>query len=176
MQFTTKTVRLSYANLFTPKTDLSGRVRYSCALLIPKDSDDVERIQSAFKQILSDPAALRILGGTKNIDLPLRDGDEKDSPEYKGHYYLNAKADENRPPKVYTKDKVEIVDQSEVYSGCYAQASLSFYPYNKSGKKGIGVGLRGIRKIKDGEALSGSVVSDSEFDDELVKDDLNDIW
>lgn len=176
MQFTTKTVRLSYANIFAPKEDLSGRMRYSCALLIPKNSADVERIQGALKKLLSDPETVRVLGGTKNLEMPLRDGDEKDNPEYKGHFYLNAKALENNPPKLYTPDMVELVDKDSMYSGCYVQASISFYPYNKSGKRGIGVGLRGLRKIKDGEPLSGAVVSTDEFNDELVKDDLNDIW
>lgn len=178
MQITTSTVRLSYASLFEPRADLSGRMQYSCSLLIPKDSKDVNRIKEAFKKMLNDPHNKAILGGkTSNIDLPLRDGDEKEEhPEYAGMYYLNAKASENRPPKLFTKDLVELVDRDELYSGCYVQASLSLYCYNKNGHKGIGVGLRGIRKIKDGEPLSGSVVTPDEFSDSLVKDDLDDLF
>lgn len=176
MQFTTGTVRLSYAHLFEPHQDPSGQDRYSCSLLIRKDSKDVERLKFAFQKILEDPESIKKLGNARNVDIPLRDGDEKDNPEYHGCFYLNAKAGVNNPPKIFDRDHVEIMDRSEVYSGCYVQASISLYVYNKGANRGIGVGLRGIRKIKDGEPLSGSTVTASEFSDDLVKDDLDEFF
>ena len=50
------------------------------------------------------------------------------------------------------------------------QAVLSIFPYNSNGNKGIGVGLLGVRKIKDGDSQGGTVVSDSDFDDSLLGD------
>ena len=68
------------------------------------------------------------------------------------------------------RDRNEIVDPEEVYSGCYVQAVLTLYVYNTSGNKGIGVSLNAIRKIKDGERLAGTVVSESDWDDSLLGD------
>ena len=43
------------------------------------------------------------------------------------------------------------------------------------GKKGIGIGLNAIRKIKDGEPLSGIVVTGDSWDDDLIDEkDLKD--
>jgi hypothetical protein len=66
---------------------------------------------------------------------------------------------------------VEIADPNEIYSGCYVQAVLNLYAYNKNGNSGIGASLLGIRKIKDGEPLTGSHVSDDDFDDSLLEGD-----
>lgn len=52
-----------------------------------------------------------------------------------------------------------ILDRSEVYSGCYARVSISFYAFNTNGNKGIACGLGNIQKIRDGESLGGGRVS-----------------
>ena len=72
----------------------------------------------------------------------------------------------------------EILDQSEVYSGCYARANISFYAYNTNGNKGIACGLNAIQKIRDGEPLGGTRVSvEDAFGDDFVEDDnLDDMF
>ena len=39
-----------------------------------------------------------------------------------------------------------------------------------NGNKGVGVGLSGVRKVKDGDRLGGVTVSADDFDDDLVED------
>lgn len=57
-----------------------------------------------------------------------------------------------------------ILDRSEVYSGCYARVSLSFYAFNTNGNKGVACGLGNIQKIRDGEPLgAGRVSAESDF-------------
>lgn len=164
-------LRISYANVFTPKADPSGRMKYSVSLLIRKDDEkSVALVRGAVKELLADPEVRGILKTSKDIDTPLRDGDEKDDPNYAGCWYLNAKANEDRPPKIFDREKNEILDKAEVYSGCYCQASLSLYAYNKSGHKGIGVGLNALRKMRDGEPLGGGGASASDFEDEEDED------
>lgn len=48
----------------------------------------------------------------------------------------------------------EIINEQEVYSGCYGRVSLSFYPYNKADNKGVGCGLLNVQKLEEGPALS----------------------
>ena len=59
-----------------------------------------------------------------------------------------------------------ILDKTEVYSGCYARLSVSLYPYNTNGNRGVAVGLNHIQKIADGEPLGGARgKAENEFDD-----------
>lgn len=62
-----------------------------------------------------------------------------------------------------------ILDQSEVYSGCYGRISVTFYGYNSNGNRGIGAGLGNIQKLEDGEALGGRSKASDEFT--TVEDD-----
>ena len=71
------------------------------------------------------------------------------------------------------KDKTKIEPyeiEEKVYSGCYAQCILNLYVYNSNGNKGVGVGLSGVRKVKDGDRLGGVTVTADDFDDDLVDD------
>ena len=51
-----------------------------------------------------------------------------------------------------------------VYSGCYCNVSVNFYPFNANGNKGVAAGLSNIQFIRDGERLSGRASAASEFE------------
>ncbi|WP_230228959.1 ssDNA-binding protein, partial [Allobaculum mucilyticum] len=65
-----------------------------------------------------------------------------------------------------------ILDQSEVYSGCYARVSLNFYAFNTNGNKGVACGLGNIQKIKDGPRLGGRTTANDDFVSEDADDDF----
>ena len=67
--------------------------------------------------------------------------------------FLNANS--TREPAVIDRRAQPIMDQDEVYSGCYANVKLSFYPFNSNGNQGVAVGLVAVQKVKDGERLAG---------------------
>jgi hypothetical protein len=146
-------------------------MKYSASLIIPKDSDTVKRVNKVIVDLMARPETKQLMGKTKPKYELLRDGDEKEDPAYEGAFYINAKSNEDHPPKVMDRDRVEVADPNEVYAGCYVQAIISIYAYNKNGNSGVGASLLGVRKIKDGEPLTGSVVSDSDFDDNLLEGD-----
>ena len=183
MKFTTGTCKLCYVNVFAPRADLSGKERYSAAILIRKtDEKTLARYKECIRRMTEDEETVRKMGGKKalkNLKLPLHDGDteREDDPNFKGCWYINAKANPDYPPLVLDLERNEITDKKEIYSGVYAQAVLSLYPYNQSGNQGIGAGLLAIRKVKDGKPISGASVSDADFKDEyLDNDDLGDIF
>lgn len=60
-------------------------------------------------------------------------------------------------------DRNPILTRSEVYSGVYGRASISFYAFNSSGNKGIACGLNNLQKIRDGEPLGGKASAESDF-------------
>ncbi len=158
--------RWSYANVWEAKAMSEGnRPAWSVSLIIKKDDPCLAKIKDAIKQAYED--GKDVLKGTgktippfEAISSPLNDGDVKRSedPVYTGAYYINAKNYQNAPG-IVDKNRQEIIDRNEVYSGCYGRACISFYAYNKNGNKGIGCMLHHLQKGKDGEHLGNSYVS-----------------
>jgi hypothetical protein len=162
-------VRLSYANLFKPRAQEEGQEpKYSVCVLIPKsDKETLAKIKEAIE-------AAKVKGvdqwGGKvpaGLKLPLRDGDtERDSPEYKGHWFINANSKQKPGVKTTERDiegRLIDAEESEIYSGCYGRVALNFFSYSAKGNKGVGAGLQNVQKVADGEALSGRSNADADF-------------
>lgn len=164
-------VRLSYANVWQPKSINGGAARYSTSVLIPKsDTVTVGKIEAAVKAAYEEGQA-KLKGSGKSVPAltalktPLRDGDAErpDDEAYKGCYFLNANS--NTAPGVVDLDRQPILDTSEIYSGVYARVSLSFYAFNSNGNRGIACGLQNIQKVKDGPSLGGKAKAEDDFND-----------
>lgn len=154
-------VRLSYAHVWEPNSIQGGKPKYSVSLIIPKsDSATISAIEKAVDAAIT--AGIGKFGGKRPnraaLKLPLRDGDvERDDEAYKGAYFLNANS--LTAPQIVDENVAPILDRAEVYSGCYARVSLSFYAFNTNGNRGIACGLGNIQKTRDGETLGGGRVS-----------------
>ena len=55
------------------------------------------------------------------------------------------------------------LDHSEIYSGVYGRASITFYAFNTKTSRGIACGLQNIQKIRDGEPLGGHSRAEDDF-------------
>lgn len=176
----TGTVRLSYAHLFEPFSfNDDQEPKYSVVLLIPKsDKATIKKIKAAQKAALEQGKSSKFGGKIPtNWSNTLRDGDEEkdleDNPEFAGHYFMTVSA--RTRPGIVDRDVQPILDSTEVYSGCYARASINAFPYSVSGNKGVSFGLNHIQKIKDGEPLGGRSNAEDDFDslddDEFDEDD-----
>lgn len=157
--------RLSYANIWEPKSINGGKEKYSVSLIIPKsDTKTVTAIEKAIDAAIEE--GIGKFGGKKPnkavLKLPLRDGDlEKDNINYKDAYFINANS--ITAPQIVDKQVQPILDQTEVYSGCYARVSISFYAFNTNGNRGVACGLGNIQKIRDGEPLGGHSSASDDF-------------
>ncbi len=157
--------RLSYFHGWDPVSINGGDEKYSVSVLIPKDDKvTIDAINKAVDAAIEEGIAK--FGGKKPnkaaIKLPLRDGDEEREDEaYKGHYFVNANS--KTPPQIVDRAVKPILDRSEVYSGCYARVSLSFYAFNSNGNKGVACGLGNIQKVRDGEPLGGRTTATDDF-------------
>jgi hypothetical protein len=166
-------VRLSFTkNVFTP--DEKGS--FSIMILIDKkDKETLAKINGVVDKFKTDAKAVTIWGSKflASFKTPLRDGDtERDTgkyPEYKGHYFINANT-YNRPG-VVDAQKNDIIDKSELYSGCYGRVSIIPAAYNVDGNKGIKFYLNNVQKLSDGEPLGGNV-SNASDDFTAVEDDF----
>jgi hypothetical protein len=166
-------VRFSYCNIFQPRAISEGQdEKYSLCILIPKsDKATLNKIKAAVEA--AKQAGASLWGGKipPNLKTPLRDGDvdRPDQPEYQGHYFLNASS--KQKPGVVDKHVNEILDQSEVYSGCYGRVSINFFAFNQAGNRGIGCGLQNVQKLADGEMLGGRSRAQDDFDTVDDEDD-----
>ena len=161
----TNEVRLSYANVWEPKSINGGAEKYSCSIIIPKsDTETVEAINAAIDAAIKEGA--HKFGGKVPprgaLKLPLRDGDtERDDNAYRGCWFVNANS--TTPPQVVDKYVRPITDHSEIYSGVYARVSIAFYAFNSNGNRGVACGLGNIQKVRDGEPLGGRTNAAAEF-------------
>ncbi len=170
-------VRFSYVNIFKSRRFQDGQdEKYSICLLIPKkDRETIQDINNAVKAAIQQGISDK-WGGKKpvNLKLPLRDGDDEradEAEEYIGMYFLNANS--NQKPGIIDMYKNEILDPTEVYSGCWGRASINFFPFNSNGNKGVGVGLNNIQKLGDDEPLGGARASaEDDFADDFEDGDL----
>lgn len=86
--------RLSYANIWEPKSINGGKEKYSVSLIIPKsDQKTVTAIEKAIDAAIQE--GIGKFGGKKpnkaTLKLPLRDGDvERDDAAYQDSYFINA--------------------------------------------------------------------------------------
>ena len=169
--------RLSYTHVFNRYNPDGPQEegKFMTNVLIPKDEKETiaalnKAIEEAKKQ-----AIVSKWGGKepKKLDMPLRDGDEKDDENYDGHFFVNAKS--NTRPGIVDRKKVPIVDEEEVYSGVWAVVSVTFFGYDKNGNKGVACGLNNIMKFKDDEHFGGRVSAESDFGDVDLGDDDDDL-
>ena len=168
--------RWSYANIWEAKSINGGTPKFSVSLIIPKsDTKTVAKIKAAIEAAYHEGEA-KLKGSGKSvppmaaIKTPLRDGDSErpDDPAYANAYFINANS--ATAPGVVDADRNPILTRSEVYSGVYGRASISFYAFNSNGNKGIACGLNNIQKLRDGDPLGGK----SRAEDDFATDDDDD--
>ncbi|WHH58450.1 DUF2815 family protein [Petroclostridium sp. X23] len=167
-------VRLSYAHLFTPYANPNGggEAKYSTTILVPKnDIATKQRIDAAINAAIQEGVSSRWNGVRPPVlAIPVHDGDGARpsdgmpfGDECKGHWVFTASS--KQAPQVVDLSLNPVINQTEVYSGMYARVSVRFFPYNASGKKGIGCGLGNVQKLEDGEPLGGRTSAASDFGD-----------
>lgn len=165
--------RLSYTHVFSkynPDGD-DKSAKYMTNVLIPaKEKETVAAIQKAIDAAKASGIVSKWGGKEpKKLDMPLRDGDDKDDDVYAGMLYVNAKS--STRPGIIGRDKAPIVDEEEIYSGVWAIVSVTFYPYDTNGKRGVACGLNNIMKFKDDEKLGGRCSAETDFADIDLEDD-----
>jgi len=166
-------VRFSYLHVWEAVAiDEGGEKKYSVSLIIPKS--DTVTIGAVNKAIKAAVEAGKAKWGGKvpaKLKLPLRDGDieRPEDESYAGCYFLNANC--KTKPGLVDKDCNPILDQDELYSGCYGRASIAFYGFDTKGNKGIACGLNNLQKLRDGEPLGGRSTAESDFAAVPVEED-----
>lgn len=167
--------RLSYTHVFRKHNPNGSEndpdAKYQTNVLIPKDEKEtIKAIQAAIENA-------KIIGQTskwggklpKKLDEPLHDGAEREDELYESHLYLNAKA--KTRPGIVDRKMQPIIDEDEMYSGVWAVVSVTFFPYDSNGNRGVACGLNNLMKFKDDEMLGGRTSPENDFSGVNLGDD-----
>ena len=179
---TVEGVRLSYCNLFQPKPPFNnpqGDPKFSVTILVPKTNTAAKAlIDQAVAQAIEAGVPAK-WGGVRPPQpaICVHDGDgprpsdgSAFGPECRGMWVFTASCKADRPPFVMDRRVQPILDPTQVYSGRWGNVSVTFFPYNAAGKKGIGCGFNGVQKARDDEPL-GSVVTAQDVFKPIEDDD-----
>ncbi len=160
MKVTTPKFRVNFPAVFTARrNELNGQDEFGLVMLFDKDTD-LSVLKAAAKE-----AADKKWGDKRprNMRSPFRDGDvEREGKEgYENTIFVNTKS--KMRPGVVDENLQTILDENEVYSGCYARATVSAYAYDRAGNAGVAFGLMNVQKLGDGEPLSSRVRAEDDF-------------
>lgn len=173
MAVTINDVRFSYCNLFQPKAPFNnpqGEPKYSVTVLVPKTNTTAKAvIDNAIAQAIDAGVSSKWNGvRPPQPAICVHDGDgprpsdgSSFGEECKGCWVFTAST--KQPPFVVDEYVQNIIDPTKVYSGMWGNVNVTFFAYNNAGKKGIGCGLNGVQRIRDGEALGGQITAQEAF-------------
>lgn len=150
----TPKARASYPHVFKPSAfQGEGEPKFSINLLVPKTNDEFIKNLRGLQD-----AATKALYPTKkpqNFEVwGITDGDETDDSAAAGCWVI--KASNKSRPAIVDKDAVQIIDELEVYGGCYVRANINAKAYGTASKGGVTLELNVVQKIADGEAFGGA--------------------
>lgn len=157
--------RISFANIWEPKSINGSEEKYSVSCIIPKtDKKTLLNIHNAVEAAKED-GKVRKWGGKipGNLKMPLRDGDidRPDDEAYAGAFFVNATSKD--APQIVDRKVHPILDAMECGSGDFCNVSVNFYPFNANGNRGVAAGLGNVQLVKHGERLAGKASAESEF-------------
>lgn len=166
--------RISHVHVFEK---FSGNAEidpaFQVMVMIPKsDKETIKKIRDAEAKAIEE-GIQKVFGGKKpaNPDSIWKDGDEnaEEYPEQAGHliaWVTKKGRGKDIAPPVLDVDGTELLDPTEIYSGCYAKVSMDCFAYKFMNKRGTTFGLRAVKKVSDGERLGPVDNAASDFDDD----------
>ena len=170
--------RISFANIWEPKSINGSEEKYSVSCIVPKsDKKTLAKIEKAI-EAAKEAGKSKKWGGKipPNLKLPLRDGDidRPDDEAYANAMFVNATSKD--APQIVDRKVDPILDPMECGSGDYCNVSVNFYGFNANGNRGVAAGLGNIQLIKHGERLAGKASASSDFTEVEGDEDIEGIF
>lgn len=149
----TKQFRLAFPAVFTPEKAMNPGApdKYAVTMLFVKGTDlsDLKSmVQAAIEEKWPNKDKR-----PKDLKLPFRDGDEKDWAGFEGHVF--ARASSQYRPGVVNQKVQKVLDEEEIYGGCYCRAEINAFAFDSAGNRGVAFGLSNLQKVADGERFGG---------------------
>lgn len=169
---------VSYPKVFKAELNtLSGKMEFSTVALFKK-GEDLSALKKAAEEVLIEKLGADKAKWPKGLKSPFRDQSDREKEgvlpagHVAGAIFMSLKT--SNKPGVVNQDVQPIIDESEFYAGCVAQATVRAYYYDQKGNKGVAFGLQNLQKVAEGEPLSGRSSPSEDFKpvEGAEKDDL----
>lgn len=182
-----KNVRIAFVHVFerhqNPKYP-NSKPAYKLSIILPKDHPQIDEVEEhalkacedRFKNVKSVPKWFDRHYGQDSKECCVRDGDQREesSPEFEDALIINAKR--FKQPRILTSTgeeqtesgltiDVDEIEGDEVYSGCMANVSVSFWAWDNENGKGLGCELLGVRFREHAPAFGGGSTEHANDDD-----------
>lgn len=163
----TPEARVLYPHLFEPRTEAAGRKlrtpQYEADLVF--DTDAIDEMKREAIKVAHAKWPGRDL---KTLKFPFKAGNQTNAKRTEkakkpieaiaDKIVLKVKAAEQYPPQVVDHNGDQIINRTQVYSGCYGFAEINFVAYDGNGeeiKDGVTVYINAFMKSRDGEKVGG---------------------
>lgn len=175
----TPRARVAFApQLFTPRAGQDGGVeKYGASFLFDAEAQKTPEYAALRNAIVAigraerkhwDGTQFDKLVAAGKVRVPLLKGD--DNTDKNGNVYdgfagtMYIRPTSKLRPQIIDRDKTPITEMTELYSGCYARASLGIFTYEAKGNRGIAFGLRNVQKLGDGPPLGSYSRAEDDFE------------
>ncbi len=178
MELRIEDCRISFANgLWTKSSAVEGGVpKYNAEFILVEESKVLyQAADGSWKPIKMDDVLLKVATEAKGGDAKkgktwlesldarqksYRDGNKRIKGDevrdgYADRMYVAAKNAKRPPSYNLDKSEVESEESSPIFSGCFVDARIRFYPNTKAGQTGIFAELKGVRFKRDGDSFGG---------------------
>ena len=155
----TPVFRVSFPHLFKAnKATAQAEPKYGVAMLFPKDAD-LSALKKAAEEAVYAKWGDKI---PKKLKKPfLNQGDYELEGYVEGCVLIRASS--LQKPGVVDANREDIIDESDVYPGCYGRASLRAFTYDINGNIGVSFGLQNFQKMRDGDPIGGRTNAEDDF-------------
>lgn len=163
---------VSYPNLFKAKrNNLNGKEEYSVDVLIDKNVD-LKSINAGINAAIEKKFGNDPKKHPKNIKTPLKDGDEKGTPEYEGKFYITCKANAAEAKLILCDKSLQPLQHpSDIQGGDFVNVNVNFYAYDANGNRGVSAGLQGVQLVRKTDApFSGRPINAESIFESLAED------
>lgn len=172
---------LSYPHLDKAQPGMNGgKAKYSATLVFAPGAD-LSALEAAVIAAAEEKwgAKAKEMLRTTALKSPFRkDAEAKGYPA--GSVFINCRSesqpgtvtrykDENGKPIAIPQDKIK----TELYPGAQVRASVTAFPYDTSGNKGVSFALNNIQKMGEGDRLDNRVAAENEFDADLSQEPVD---
>lgn len=161
--------RATFVALFKPSASknadgTAGKLKYSIRAAFDP-STDLKALKKAAEQAARDKWGDKI---PKTMRSPFRTNEELDNPIPglpDDAIIMTFSANEDRRPGLVGPKLQDIIDETEIYSGCYLRAQVRAFAYENAGNRGVSFGLQNVQKLRDGDPLgAGRMPAAKAFD------------
>lgn len=165
----TPEARASFVNVFRPGKSLDGNApKFSITLLFKSDADFALAKKMCQEKLLEKfgEAKLKDENFKKRLRSPFRDQGEKSFNGYTpGCIFITATSAGDKPrPGVVDANGADLMEERDLYSGCWVRASLRAFAYDNKGNVGVAFGLQNVQKLRDDEPLGGRSRPQDDFE------------